>query len=236
MNRMFKIGVAALALAAVAPAFANDDAAAEREAVGWTPVAIGIATPVQLPWGLNRWDVYGLDLNVLYSDAPRVYGLDIGGLAAVVRDDMMGLQISGLFNFNLKDVYGMRVTLGLNLSRGNTYGWDTGLIAFRDSCYGVDIEFLGAAQREMVGLQIGGLANVSSVGSCGLTIAGLTNIAKSARGCQIAMAFNMTEELRGCQIGLVNYTEICPNGFQIGLVNIVMQNKLKVLPIINGYY
>lgn len=234
MNRTIKIGVAALAIAAVAPVFANGDS--ERETVGWTPVAIGLATPVQLPWGLDRWDVYGLDLNVFYSDAPKAYGLDIGGLAAVVRDDMMGMQVSGLFNFNLKDVYGLRATLGLNLSRGNTYGCDLGLIAFRDSVYGCDIEFLGSFQREMYGLQIGGLANVSSVESCGVSIAGITNLARKQRGCQIALLLNMTEELRGCQIGLVNYTELCPNGFQIGLVNIVMQNKCKVLPIINGYY
>lgn len=235
MNRMLKIGFTALALAAVAPAFAQDNEA-EDPVKGWTPVAIGLATPVQLPWGLNAWDVFGLDLNVFYSDAPKAYGLDIGGLAAVTRKDMMGLEISGLFNWNLENVYGMRATLGLNLCPKTVYGFDAGLIAFQDRVVGCDIEFLGAAQREMCGLQIGGLANVSAVESYGVSIAGLTNLAKTAYGVQLALLFNMTEELHGCQIGLVNYTELCPNGFQIGLVNIIMQNKVPVLPILNGYF
>ena len=76
MNRTIKIGFAALALAAVAPAFAQNETNAEGP-VGYTPVAIGLATPVQLPWGLNRWDVYGLDLNLFYSDAPTMVGLGI---------------------------------------------------------------------------------------------------------------------------------------------------------------
>ena len=63
MKNTLKFGLAALALAAVVPAFAvSEETVAEEGPVGWTPIAIGIATPVQLPWGLNRWDVFGLDL------------------------------------------------------------------------------------------------------------------------------------------------------------------------------
>ena len=48
--------------------------------------------------------------------------------------------------------------------------------------------------------------------------------------------FNYTDELHGCQIALVNFARECPWGFQIGLVNIIMDNKIKVLPIVNGYF
>ena len=48
MNRLMKTGIAALAIAAVAPAFADD--VEEEGVVGWTPIALGLATPVQLPW------------------------------------------------------------------------------------------------------------------------------------------------------------------------------------------
>ena len=61
MKHSFKIGIAALAIAAAAPALAQEQETKADEAIGWTPVALGLATPVQLPWGLNRWDVYGLD-------------------------------------------------------------------------------------------------------------------------------------------------------------------------------
>ena len=47
MNRLIKTGIAALSMAAVSPVFAQD--VEETGVVGWTPLAIGIATPVQLP-------------------------------------------------------------------------------------------------------------------------------------------------------------------------------------------
>jgi hypothetical protein len=46
----------------------------------------------------------------------------------------------------------------------------------------------------------------------------------------------MTKELHGAQVGLINYTEDCPSGFQIGIVNIILQNRIKFLPIVNGYF
>ena len=82
MNKMLKIGVAALAISAVCPAFADQvEEEVESSVIGFTPVAIGLATPVQLPWGINRWDVFGLDFNLFYSDAPKMYGVDFGGFA-----------------------------------------------------------------------------------------------------------------------------------------------------------
>ena len=45
MKNTLKFGLAALALAAVAPAFAvSEETVAEEGPVGWTPIAIGIAT------------------------------------------------------------------------------------------------------------------------------------------------------------------------------------------------
>ena len=100
--KSLKTCFAAFAVAAAVCAHAQDD---EKEtsssAVGWTPIAVGLASPVQIPWGAAKWDVYGLDLNLFYSDAPKMYGLDVAGLAAVTRNDMKGLQLAGLFNYGL---------------------------------------------------------------------------------------------------------------------------------------
>lgn len=235
MNRTIKIGIAALALAAGTPAFAQD-IEEEEGPIGMTPIALGLATPVQLPWGINRWDVYGLDLNLFYSDAPQMVGLDIGGLATLVRNETKALVVGGLANVAFGDVYGLRATLGLNFAKAGVYGADLGLVGFRDSIHGFDAEFLGSFQRTVCGCQISGLANVATEESYGLNIAGLTNIAKTAYGCQLAFIFNYTEELHGAQIALVNFVDYCPSGFQIGLVNIIMSNQIKVLPIVNGYF
>ena len=236
MNRMLKSALAAIAVACAVPAFAQEAETEEEGPIGMTPFAIGLATPVQLPWGINRWDVYGIDINIFYSDAPKMYGLDIGGLAELTRNRAYGLLVGGLANIAFDDVFGLRATLGLNYCEKGVYGADLGLVGFRDSLHGFDAEFLGSFQRSVCGLQIGGLANIATVESYGVNIAGLSNIAETAYGLQVSFIFNMTRELHGAQIALVNYTEDCPSGFQIGLVNIIMQNTCKVLPIVNGYF
>ena len=239
MKQTLKFGLAALAVAAVAPGFAaeEEEEATEYEAVGWTPIALGIASPVQLPWGRAMWDVFGIDINILYSDAPKMYGLGIGGVAMATRDDMMGVQVSALCNWATKDVAGVRATLGGNICYGNTYGMEAGLFGYRPGeFWGWDTEFLGSYDYYMWGLEIGGICNITAEQSYGAAIAIGGNYAKLAYGLQLCGIFNYAAELHGCQIGLVNYARECPWGFQIGLINIIMDNQWKVLPLLNCYF
>ena len=237
--KTLKLGMAALAVVASMSAFAADaevETENEYEAIGWTPIAIGIASPVQLPWGSHKWDVFGLDLNVIWADAPKMYGLGIGGIAMATRDDLMGLQVSGLCNWASKDACGARVTLGGNINFGNAYGFEAGLFGYRTGeFWGWDTEFVGVYQPKFWGLQISGLANVSSEQSYGCSIAALCNWAPVMYGFDLSI-FNYTTELHGCQVGVVNYAKECPWGFQIGLVNIIMDNSWKVLPLVNCYF
>ena len=235
MNRMLKFGAAAMALATVAPVSAQETFD-EEGPVGYTCVAVGLATPVQLPWGLNRWDVFGIDLNLFYSDAPKMYGIDIGGLAELTRDQAMGLLVGGLANVAFEDVYGLRATIGLNYAKKGIWGAEIGSAGIRDNLHGLDVELLGSYQRTVCGLQVSGLANYASEEMYGMNVAGLANITPAAYGLQLAILFNMAQELHGAQVGLVNYTADCPSGFQVGLINIILQNRLKVLPFVNGYF
>ena len=241
MKSILKIGVAAIAVSAVAPVIAADaettESASEYEAIGWTPIAIGIASPVQIPWGRGIWDVFGLDLNIIYSDSAKMYGLGVGGIAMATRDDLAGLQISALCNWASKDVYGMRATIGGNIAYGNTYGVEVGLFGYRPAeFWGWDTEFLGSFEDYLWGVGLAGICNLAMEQSYGAAIAVGGNYAKVAYGLQLGCIFNFTDELHGCQIGLVNYARECPWGFQIGLVNMIMDNKIKVLPLINFYF
>ena len=241
MNKAVKFGIAALALAA-APAFAqNADVAAqeesEYEAIGWTPIAIGLVSPVQIPWGSHTWDVFGLNFGALWSDAPKMYGLGISGIAMATRDDMLGLQVSSLCNWATKDVVGMRATLGANITFGTTYGMEAGAFGFRDGDFwGWDTEFLGTYQKNIWGLGIGGLVNLTTEQSYGCSLAIGGNMAKAAYGCQVGGIFNFAEELHGAQVGIVNFARECPWGFQVGIVNIIMENVIPVLPIVNASF
>ena len=236
MNRCMKLGLAALALLTVTPSFAEEIEPDREGAVGWTPIAFGIASPVQIPWGHADWNVYGLDFNVLYSAAAKMYGLGIGGLGMLTTDDAGGLEVSGLLNWNMKDFYGVRATLGANLCGGTVYGFEAGCFGYRNGLCGLDVEFLGSLQDDAVGMQIGGLANVTRGEFAGWSATLGVNIAQVAYGLQTAGIFNMTEELHGFQIGVVNYAQECCWGCQIGVVNIIMSNCVKVLPIINFYF
>ena len=240
MKKSVKFGIVALALAAVVPSFAENadvETESEYEAIGWTPIAVSLCSPVQIPWGSHTWDVFGLNLGILWSDTPKMYGLGLGTLAMANRDDVMGLETTAFCNWATKDVYGMRATLGANITFGTTYGVDMGAFAYRPGdMWGWDTEFLGSYTKNFWGLQIAGLINLTTEQSYGCSIAIGGNMAKRAYGCQIGGIFNFTDELHGAQIGIVNFAKECPWGFQVGIVNIIMENVIPVLPIVNASF
>lgn len=252
MKKIVKFAAVACATFALSvPAMADEEAAAEAnngaaveeapagdpEVVGWSPLAIGIASPVQLPWGRARWDVYGLDLNLFYTEAPTIYGIGFGGLASVARDNVAGVLISGLFNFVADDTYGAEVSLISNLNRGKTYGFSADCIGMATDFYGLKADLVGGGvKNKMYGWQLAGVANACGGSVWGAQTALIANIAPDMHGLQAALVFNMAGTLNGAQIGLVNFTDDCQAGFQIGLVNIIMSNVLKVCPIANGYF
>lgn len=239
MKKSVKFGIVALAMSAFVSAFAENadvETESEYEAIGWTPIAISLCSPVQVPWGSHTWDVFGLNLGILWTDAPKMYGLGLGTLAMATRDDMLGLQLSALCNWATKDVYGMRVSPGANITFGTAYGVEVGGFGYRGDMWGGDIEFIGSYQKNFWGAQFGGLVNFTSEQSYGLTAAIGGNMAAKAYGCQLAAVFNYTDELHGAQIGIVNFAKECPWGFQIGIVNIIMENVIPVLPIVNASF
>ena len=246
MKKSVKFGIAALAIAAFTPVFAENadveidseaEVESEYEAIGWTPIAISLCSPVQIPWGSHTWDVFGLNLGILWSDMPKMYGLGLGSVAMATRDDMVGLGLSAFCNWSTKDVCGMRTTLGANIAFGTIYGMDVGAFAYRPGdMWGWDTELLGTYGARFWGLQIAGLVNFSSEQSYGCSLAVGGNLAKTAYGCQLAGVFNYADELHDCQVGIVNFAKECPWGFQIGLVNIIMENVIPVLPIVNASF
>ena len=100
MNRIAKSALFACALAAFAvkPSMAQEEVkdypgAPDPTSYGYTVLAIGIGTPFALPWGFD-WDIFGLDLNFVYGDCNKMYGLELAGVANTARLDMLGLQAS----------------------------------------------------------------------------------------------------------------------------------------------
>ena len=192
----------------------------------------------------NRGDfaheVFGELVKYANSELPGMI-LGIGsvvdpGTASLYLQLGANFVVGPLFNYSSKNVYGLRASLLANISRGTAYGIDLGGFGYHNKFYGADVEFLGSMADDLNGVAVAGLFNMALERSYGCVAAIGVNLSKVAYGCQIAGVFNMTDELHGCQVGLVNYARECPWGFQIGLVNLIMDNKIKVLPIVNGYF
>ena len=71
----------------------NGLANAEERAWAWSPLGIGIAAPVQLPFIDS--DVYGLRIGGLFGYNHDVYGID-AGVAEICSGNFAGLQVSAL--------------------------------------------------------------------------------------------------------------------------------------------
>ena len=203
---------------------------------GWTTVAVGLATPVALPWGMEKWDVFGIDLNLGYSDAMKMYGWEVAVGANTARKTFAGLQTALAFNYSNEDAYGLAVSL-YNMNNFEYYGLSVDAIGVTRNMYGFEINGLGSmTDNTMGGVQVSGLASVVGEDAYGVQIALGANFARRAHGLQLAGIYNQTDLLWGCQIGLVNMAFACDHGFQIGLVNVIMDNQLPFLPFVNGYF
>jgi hypothetical protein len=218
----------------------SEDVSAGRykapKSYGWTALAIGLATPVQFPWGIEKWDVFGLDFNLGYSDAMEMCGWEFALGANVARKTFAGVQTALVFNYSNEDAYGLACSL-YNMNNSEFYGMSVDAIGVSRNMYGFEVNALGAmTDKVMGGLQVSGLANVVGEDAYGVQVALGANFARRAHGLQLALVYNQTDLLWGCQIGLVNMAFACDHGFQIGLVNVIMDNQLPFLPIVNGYF
>lgn len=235
MKQSIKFGIVAGALAALVSTQTRAADTSNVESYGWTPVGIGLATPVTIPWGFD-WDVFGLDVNLFYSDCNTMYGLEVAGGANIARKNMGGLQVAAACNFVNGDAYGAEVAI-FNLNNGVFGGLGVDIFTMRRTTGGLMVDGLGAANGgNFYGVEIAGLGSAVREDMWGFQAALGCNFARRAHGLQAALIYNQTADLHGAQIGLVNYASECQGGFQIGLVNIIRTNRIPVLPIVNAYF
>ncbi len=231
-----KLALAAAAVAAATFVNAAETSSSEQGegAIGMTPIQVGLFAPVSVPWGFD-WDVKGFDLDLFYMETVKLQGLGISGIASRNRDELDGILISGVCNWNDKDVRGLTLTLGANLCFGDVYGINVSTFSMRNLMKGLDANLVASYQKEFVGWQMSCVCNFNEGNSTGASFALALNMADVEKGFQCA-GINSAKELHGAQVGFINIAQECPWGFQIGLINIILDNKVKVLPIFNGYF
>lgn len=230
-----KFIVAAAAVAAFMSAFADEEETDQGVgAIGWTPVQVGLFAPVSIPWGFD-WDVKGLELDIFYAETVFLKGVSFTGIATRTRDEFSGVSCAGLCNWHEADVYGVDLSIGVNLAFKDVYGVQVGMFSMRQHMDGVDVNFVGAHSTGFRGVQVAGLCNFTYGEFKGIDIALGLSMANEIKGLSLG-GINVTRKLTGAQVGFFNIADECPCGIQIGLVNIIMDNTIKVLPITNFYF
>lgn len=146
--------------------------------------------------------------------------------------NLTGMQISGLTNIVVNNVFGSQITGGFNVVQGALMGFQLAGIS-------------NVVRKYSFGLQLAGLWNSSVQSMDGTQIAALMNYTSGElHGVQIS-AFNKTKYIEGkqsmgeskataLQFGLINSAKRM-NGFQIGLINYASRSQGTQIGLINIY-
>ena len=218
---------------------------ADDRAWEWSPLGIGIAAPVQLPY--MESDVYGLRLGGFSGINNDVCGLDVG-VAEICTGTFIGLQ-GAAFTWTEGSVYGvqcgalanavMEKMAALQLGAINTVYGDAG---------GVQ---LGLANYDgsFSGLQVGGLVNWNESASCGFEVGAVNANQDEFIGWALGALVNYSDRFTGFGLGLVNVAyevtgyqfgliNACDDmyGVQFGLINLICNSKLPIMVLANASF
>lgn len=239
---MKKCMVAALIGMAVGLGLARN-AQAEERAWNWSPLGVGLAAPIQLPF--TESDVYGLRLGGFFGNNNDVYGLDFG-VAELCAGDFIGLQGS-LFSWTEGRVRGVQLAALANVVNGNAAGvqlacvntvWgeakglQLGVVNYDAAFAGVQFGLLDWNNSSSYGAQFG-VANANQDEFVGWSVAPV-NYSLRYKGCQLGCV-NSADEVTGCQIGVFNACNKL-RGVQIGLLNLIASSSLPVMVIANASF
>jgi hypothetical protein len=210
----------------------------------WTPLQVSIWEPVQLfP---EKFDVYGMRLNLGYGSNQNLTGLDVGAVN-VITDKQRGGQL-GLINLS---EYSLGVCAGGMNYTTNLRGGQVGLLnTAQDSLAGLQVAGFMNLSDHVKGMQMVVLFGNGAVQVDGAQVVpvgynltdyvngvqasgfGFNHANESVYGMQFAMFYNYAKNLNGLQLGLVNACESL-SGVQIGLVNIIWQEKMSIMPLVH---
>lgn len=183
-----------------------------------------------------------VSINLLAGYASGLKGFEVGGIANLIREDVVGMQVAGISNVVGGHVLGFQTggfsnhvkgnangfqAAGFsNLVKGHFAGFQVGgfLNVVGDTLYGIQIG--GGINRvagKIKGFQVAGLYNQAGESMDGAQVAGLWNhAAGDVRLLQVAGLYNEGQQIGGAQVaGLLNRAHKSVGGGQIaGLGNV----------------
>ncbi|MEM7373961.1 MAG: hypothetical protein AAF587_35545 [Bacteroidota bacterium] len=177
-------------------------------------------------FNVNKKSVYGAQIAGFNNWADSLHGVQLSPVNNVLKGRLYGAQVTGMLNVAAGELYGAQLSGFANVCVGAVKGWQiAGFANWGKELDGVQIAGLanvsmGNSEGRVNGLQLGGLFNIGQTLTGG-QVAGLFNISTGDfQGTQISSLFNIAKKGKGIQIGLVNVSDSL-QGIPIGLVNII---------------
>lgn len=166
----------------------------------------------------SGWNADGLQLGALFTESRYTHGIQLGGLTARSKETT-GVQIGGLMAKS--EIKSDGVLQGAMILA------ETGDLEGCLQWAGVAANVIG----ESDGIQIGGISTMA--GSLdGAQIAGIWNfVFENVSGAQIGLLYNHARYVHGLQLGLFNFCERL-DGVQIGLLNTVKEARFSTCPLL----
>jgi hypothetical protein len=174
-----------------------------------------------------------LSINVIAGYSGGVDGIEVGGIANLVRGQMSGLQMAGISNFVGNGLGGLQFAGVSNHAFGRSSGLQLAGIANTLGGTAQVSQFAGVVNlsgSHLTGMQAAGVANFSFGTHQGMQLAGSFNFANTLHGTQIS-PFNVANKVeRGLQLGIVNFAD-SSGSVPVGLFSFVRQNGYRRLEL-----
>jgi hypothetical protein len=174
-----------------------------------------------------------LSINVIAGYSGGVDGIEVGGIANLVRGQMSGLQMAGISNFVGNGLGGLQFAGVSNHAFGRSSGLQLAGIANTLGGTAQVSQFTGVVNlsgSHLTGMQAAGVANFSFGTHQGMQLAGSFNFANTLHGTQIS-PFNVANKVeRGLQLGIVNFAD-SSGSVPVGLFSFVRQNGYRRLEL-----
>ena len=242
---MKKSMIAALVGLSVGVGLVNSSQATEERSWAWSPLGVGIAAPLQLPF--TDTDICGLRLGGFFGWNADVFGVD-AGVAELTTGDFAGLQLAA-FSWTCGNAYGVQAAPVANVVGGNVFGVDASFVnVTHGDFWGLQFGGVNYANSTF-GVQFGGAINWNSSVSAGWQTAvanadqdeftgfslGVVNLARTFTGFDLGFV-NLADDMMGCQMGVFNACNRM-HGVQIGLLNLITESpRLPVMVIANAWF
>lgn len=204
------------------------------------PIQFSIIPPLSTNGAANENNINTLSFNLLAGYSGGIEGLEMGGFANIVKNDVNGAQMSGFANIVGGRTQGLQMAGFANVNQKSVEGIQmagfTNVVS--DSIKAIQLAgFSNIVSGSIQGVQAAGFMNLANEGVIGPQIAGFLNMSRGQiKGSQISGFYNLSvDTIDGAQFaGFMNIAAKRMQGAQIsGFLNLANSLSGVQLGVIN---